>query len=257
MNKKIAFTSILIVTTCLSVIGGASADTSGNTSSRVGITFTDDGRREASVKFDANGGTTSQGTLSGNIGDTLDLSKVKTATRSNYNFEGWYTAKTGNTKMPKSIKLKEGGVTYYAHWKEIPSKVVYRVYNPNTGEHFYPTSTYERDANVKAGWRNEGILEYSPTSGTPIYRIYNPNAKGGDHYYTSSKYEAQTRVKEGWKWDYNGKPVFYSGGTKPVYVAYNPNAVTGAHNYTMNAYEQYSLLKIGWKYGSTAWYALK
>ncbi|WP_058209252.1 adhesive domain-containing protein, partial [Lactococcus lactis] len=137
------------------------------------------------------------------------------------------------------------------------TQVVYRVYNPNTGEHFYPTSAYERDQVVNAGWRNEGILETAPTSGRAIYRVYNPNAKGGDHYYTTSQYEAKSLVSKGWKWDNNAKPVFYSGGSKPVYVAYNPNAETGAHNYTMSAYEQNSLLSMGWKYGETAWFAVK
>lgn len=137
------------------------------------------------------------------------------------------------------------------------TQVVYRLYNPNTGEHFYPTSTYERDQDIKAGWRNEGTLETAPTSGTAIYRVYNPNAKGGDHYYTTSQYEAKSLVSKGWKWDNNGKPVFYSGGSKAVYVAYNPNAETGAHNYTMSSFEQNSLLNSGWKYGETAWFAVK
>lgn len=136
-------------------------------------------------------------------------------------------------------------------------QVVYRLYNPNTGEHFYPTSAYERDQDIKAGWRNEGTLETAPTSGTAIYRVYNPNAKGGDHYYTTSQYEAKSLVSKGWRWDNNAKPVFYSGGSKAVYVAYNPNAETGAHNYTMSSFEQNSLLSIGWKYGETAWFAVK
>ncbi|HCU75193.1 adhesive domain-containing protein [Lactococcus taiwanensis] len=139
----------------------------------------------------------------------------------------------------------------------VKTQVVYRLYNPNTGEHFYPTSKYERDATIKAGWRNEGTLENAPKEGKAVYRIYNPNVKGGDHYYTMSKYEAEVRVSEGWKWDNNAKPVFYSGGNKAVYVAYNPNAKSGAHNYTMSAFEEQSLLNSGWKYGKTAWYAVK
>lgn len=256
MKKRIFSTSVLLVILSSCSIG-VYANTSGNVTSSVGITFTDQGTTDQPVRFDANGGTTQQATLYGAIGQKVDLSKVKSATRSAYSFTGWYTSKSGNTKMPQNVKLKKGGVTYYAHWKAVPSRVVYRVYNPNTGEHFYPTSAFERDANLKAGWRNEGKLEYAPTSGTAIYRVYNPNVIGGDHYYTSSNYEAQSLVKKGWKWDNKGKPVFYSGGNKPVYVAYNPNAVTGAHNYTMNSFEENSLLKGGWKYGAVAWYALK
>lgn len=133
---------------------------------------------------------------------------------------------------------------------------VYRLYNPNTGEHFYTTSNAEKVATVHAGWNDEGTGWIAPTSGEPVYRVYNPNAKGGDHYYTKSNYEARSLVKVGWKWDNNAKPVFYSGGNVSVNVAYNPNAQSGAHNYTVNGFEQSSLLKSGWKYGAVAWKAV-
>ncbi len=134
---------------------------------------------------------------------------------------------------------------------------VYRLYNHNTGEHFYTTSTTEKNIDVSAGWTYEGLGWTAPTtSSTPVYRVYNPNAKGGDHYYTKSKYEAQALVNLGWKWDNNGKAVFYSGGSQAVYVAYNPNAQSGAHNYTESGFEQNSLLSNGWKYGAIAWYGV-
>ncbi|MGX7010571.1 hypothetical protein [Lactococcus cremoris] len=134
---------------------------------------------------------------------------------------------------------------------------VYRLYNHNTGEHFYTTSGTEKNANVSAGWTYEGIGWVAPTtSSSPVYRVYNPNPMGGDHYYTKSKYEAQSLVNKGWKWDNNGKAVFYSGGSQAVYVAYNPNAQSGAHNYTESSFEQNSLLNTGWKYGAVAWYGI-
>lgn len=106
---------------------------------------------------------------------------------------------------------------------------------------------------MSVGWQDEGIGWITSSSGTPVYRVYNPYASGGDHYYTTSKYEAQQLVKKGWRWDNNGAPVFYSNGSKNLYVAYNPNAKSGAHNYTTSAYEQNTLLKKGWKYGAVAW----
>lgn len=131
---------------------------------------------------------------------------------------------------------------------------IYRLYNKNTGEHFYTKSQTEQINAIIAGWNDEGIGWVAPKSSkSPVYRVYNPHAKGGDHYYTKSKYEAQTLVNKGWKWDGNAKPVFYSGGKSPVYVAYNPYAQSGSHNYTPNSFEQKSLLNNGWKYGSTAW----
>jgi len=130
---------------------------------------------------------------------------------------------------------------------------VYRLYNPNTGEHFYTENAYEKNSLSNSGWKYEGIGWQSATSGTPVYRVYNPNAKGGDHYYTMSRYEAQSLISQGWRWDNGGKPSFYSAGNTNLYVAYNPNAQSGSHNYTTNSYEQNSLLKGGWKYGSVAW----
>ncbi|MDR2833830.1 MAG: family 25 glycosyl hydrolase, partial [Streptococcaceae bacterium] len=55
------------------------------------------------------------------------------------------------------------------------TQAIYRLYNKNTGEHFYTSSSYERDSLINAGWNNEDIGWTAPNSGTPIYRIYNPN----------------------------------------------------------------------------------
>ena len=38
---------------------------------------------------------------------------------------------------------------------------IYRVYNPNSGEHLYTKSATERDTLVKAGWKDEGVAFYS------------------------------------------------------------------------------------------------
>ncbi|MFC4651725.1 hypothetical protein ACFO26_02250 [Lactococcus nasutitermitis] len=151
--------------------------------------------------------------------------------------------------------LIAGGIATTSHASAATSVPVYRLYNVNTGEHFYTESLAEKNADVKAGWSYEGTGWQAPTKGAAIYRVYNPNANGGDHYYTKSKGEAAALVKLGWKWDNGGKAVFYSGGKVPTYVAYNPNAQSGAHNYTVNKAEQNNLLSLGWKYGAVAWYA--
>ena len=137
-----------------------------------------------------------------------------------------------------------------------PLGTVYRLYNPHTGEHFYTESLTEKNSLVAGGWGYEGIGWQAPTQGTPVYRLYNPNAKGGDHYYTKSTFEVSQLVKQGWKKDNAGKPVFYSGGNTKVYVAYNPHAKSGAHNYTTSNAEQQNLLKAGWKYSTVAWNAV-
>jgi len=127
---------------------------------------------------------------------------------------------------------------------------IFRLYNPNTGEHFYTSNAAERDKLTPLGWIYEGIGWVAPTTGQPVYRLYNPNAQGGDHYYTLSNYEKNELMKKGWKYDGS---FFKSGGDIKVYVAYNPNAKSGTHNYTTSRGEQNSLLSAGWKYDAVAW----
>lgn len=130
---------------------------------------------------------------------------------------------------------------------------VYRLYNVNTGEHFYTTNEVEYEYLQANGWSDEGIGWYGSNSGEPVYRLYNPNATGGDHYYTLSRGEAEFLIAQGWSIDNNWSPAFYSSGSTNLYVAYNPNAQSGAHNYTTNGMEQNVLLNSGWMFGEVAW----
>ncbi len=139
---------------------------------------------------------------------------------------------------------------------EIAGLDIYRLYNENTGEHFYTSGSNEKDALVQAGWVFEGVGWVAPTEGEPVYRLYNPNADGGDHYYTINREEADSLVALGWLMDNDAKPVFYSGGEINLYSAYNPNAKSGAHNYTTNRAEQDALIGAGWMYDQVAWKVL-
>lgn len=78
---------------------------------------------------------------------------------------------------------------------------VYRLYNPNNGDHHYTTSKGEHDILVTLGWRSENIGWQS--GGTiPVYRLYNPNALGaGSHHYTTSKGEADYLDSIGWNYE--------------------------------------------------------
>lgn len=129
------------------------------------------------------------------------------------------------------------------------TKPMYRVYNPNSGEHFYTANTGERSSLVSAGWKYEGVGWVAPASGSPVYRLYNPNA--GDHHYTVNKTERNLLIRAGWKSEGIG---WYSGGSIPVYRQYNPNAKSGSHNYTTNKSENDSLVRAGWRAEGVAWY---
>ena len=137
---------------------------------------------------------------------------------------------------------------------EIKAVEMHRLYNPNSGEHFYTGNAKEKDELVKLGWRYEGTGWYAPeTSNSPVYRLYNPN--GGDHHYTLKAEERDALVKAGWKDEGTG---WYSDDAKtvPIYREYNPNAYSCNHNYTANKNEHDALVKIGWRDEGIGWYGV-
>ncbi|MGM0337065.1 MucBP domain-containing protein [Enterococcus sp. AZ007] len=141
-----------------------------------------------------------------------------------------------------------------ASGEEANAADMHRLYNPNSGEHFYTAASGEKNHLVKVGWKYEGIGWTSPENGSAVYRLYNPNA--GDHHYTMNVGEKNHLVKVGWKYEGIG---WYSDTKKavPLYRAYNPNAKAGSHNYTVNYAEQQNLLRVGWKNEGIAWYGIK
>lgn len=136
-----------------------------------------------------------------------------------------------------------------------------RLYNPNSGEHFYTKDQHEKDVLVKLGWKYEGIGWSAPVEGAPVYRLYNPNA--GDHHYTMSSNEKDTLVSIGWQYEGIGwysvsKVIAPAYGALQVYREYNPNAkAAGSHNYTVSEIENDNLVDKGWIDEGIAWWALK
>lgn len=137
------------------------------------------------------------------------------------------------------------------NWDASP---MYRLYNPNSGEHFYTKSIDEQKDLIKKGWKGEGIGWYAPSSGEDVHRLYNPNS--GDHHYTLSAEEKDSLVSKGWKYEGVGWKSDTAKGT-PLYRAYNPNAKTGTHNYTTSAEEQKMLISKGWKDEAIGWYGIE
>ena len=138
--------------------------------------------------------------------------------------------------------------------EEVETVDMYRIYNPNSGEHFYTANVAEKDKLVKLGWRYEGIGWKAPVkSNTPVYRLYNPNA--GDHHYTRSIDERDYLVSLGWKYEGIG---WYSDDAEsvPLYRQYNPNAKAGNHNYTASKSENDWLVGFGWRYEGVGWYGV-
>lgn len=133
---------------------------------------------------------------------------------------------------------------------------VYRLYNPNSGEHFYTEDYTERDHLLSVGWSYEGIGWTAPVKdvndSTPVYRLYEPI--GGLHLYTVSDNEKNTLLAHGWHDEGVGWYSDSSQMTIPMYREYNPNS--GQHNYTKNAEEDRNLISKGWKQEGIAWYGV-
>lgn len=131
---------------------------------------------------------------------------------------------------------------------------MYRLYNANSGEHFYTGSPVETQNLVDAGWFYEGVAWNAPTkTGAPVYRLYNPNS--GDHHYTMSAEERDMLV--GYGWQYEG--VCWNSASPedlPLYRLYNPNADCGSHHYTGSTLERDNLVSVGWIYEGIGWFGL-
>ena len=135
---------------------------------------------------------------------------------------------------------------------------MHRVYNPNSGEHFYTADENEKNHLVSLGWRYEGIGWIAPkTSSIPVYRLYNKN--GGEHHYTMDASERDMLVSKGWKYEgigwYSADP--NDSSSIPVLREYNPNAFANNHNYTKDVEEHNMLMRVGWRDEGKAWYSIQ
>ena len=211
--------------------------------------------------------------------DPADINKATTATVSNVTFMGEPVEPEVTITMANGTKLVEdtdytleyvdndqvGTATVIikgtgnfmgtkvAQFQIGEHQAMYRVYNPNSGEHFYTASTVERDHLIEVGWKNEDIGWYAPEkSNAPVFRLYNPNA--GEHHFTMSAVERDALVKEGWNDEGIG---WYSDEAQTVKVLrqYNPNAYANNHNYTTSQYEFDHNISLGWQDEGIAWYA--
>lgn len=122
---------------------------------------------------------------------------------------------------------------------------VYRLYNKVNGDHFYTTSSGERDA-ITTQWGNvwtaEGVaFTLDPSVDTaPLYRFY--NKVNGTHFYTTSAAERDNVIAR-WSATYSYEGVAFNVGTTqhtgetPVYRLYNSQS-GGSHFYTTSATER-------------------
>ena len=133
-----------------------------------------------------------------------------------------------------------------------PSVPMYRMYDPNSGEHFYSGSELERDFLIEAGWHYEGVGFNFPVEGAPVHRLYEPVY--GEHLYTMDEAEMNKLLDKGWNYE---NVAFNSAGTDevPQYRLHNPNSKRGAYHFTGSQEERDLLISFGWEYQGIGWYS--
>ena len=135
-----------------------------------------------------------------------------------------------------------------------PMVDMFRMYDPNSGEHFYTGSTEERDNLVAVGWKYEGVgFTFPLTTGDPVHRLYDPAT--GEHLYTMDVAEMNMLLAQGW--NYEG--IAFNSGFEnevPQYRLHNPNATRGAYHFTASEVEKNNLIAAGWEYQGIGWYSL-
>lgn len=175
------------------------------------------------------------------------------------NSSDYYTYLNTDDKLANIARAQANGIaSAYGLTKGSTSPsggvTMYRLYNPNSGEHFYTLDVSERLHLMGLGWNDEGIGWYAPQAGSDVYRLYNPNA--GEHHYTLNAAERDTLVRAGWIYEGVSFKSASSSAGIPVYRQYNPNAFANNHNYTASSSEANYLISIGWHDEKIGWYAL-
>lgn len=121
---------------------------------------------------------------------------------------------------------------------ESKTRAVYRLYNPNSGDHLYTTNVVEAKACQGAGMEYEGIAWIYPETGDGIYRLVH----NGRHH-LALKDEHDKLVAMGWKSE--GLIARSGGEGRPIRRLYNPNG--GEHVFTTSDKEHDALTQAGWK----------
>ena len=158
---------------------------------------------QCTATFDANGGSTpSPQTITVNSGSALGT--LPTTYRTGYTFFGWFTAKTGGTRVTTTTTITSN-VTYYAQWTAYTYTLTYDA-NGGTGAPSSQTWTHD-DASIKLSSTkptrtNYTFLGWAETS-TATSAAYSAGAT-----ISSNKWAQNTTLYAVWK--SSGSPTTYT-----------------------------------------------
>ncbi len=162
------------------------------------------------LTYNANGGSVSPGSKTLTFGDSYGT--LPTPTRSHYNFDGWYTAASGGTKVSSSTTPSSAvNITIYAHWiiksekgwikaSALPSgaQVTQRKYS-YTQRFYTESSSYPLSGWT---WYDKKRTSWGPTQG-PVYSDPSNGERNvwSEQYVVSSNYRTlyhYYRYSTGW-----------------------------------------------------------
>lgn len=187
--------------------------------------------------------------------DSTETNKPADTTNADKNTVTTTATPDKNTAAPQKAQTKAAAApasTKAAQPEQQATIQVYRVYNPNSGEHLHTMNANERNFLVNLGWRYEGVSMLVTPTGHQLHRIYNPNS--GEHHYTLNMNEINMLKRAGWR--YEGIAWHTPNSGVAIYRVYNPNTRgAGAHHYTMDANERDTLIRSGWRNEGISWYS--
>lgn len=151
------------------------------------------------LNFDANGGTCTIGYYTLKSGDSYGILPIPT--RKGYTFTGWYTEKSGGSKVSSSTKMKEKNVTVYAQWKSDRGGYDNAATLPINGS--WSDSYWHTDSDHEHWYKivlpADGKLTFKAMSyASVLYKLYTQDLKqvGGMHWSLSNGTENSPNTVE-------------------------------------------------------------
>ncbi|MCI1223588.1 MAG: InlB B-repeat-containing protein [Bifidobacterium subtile] len=226
------------------------------------------------ITFDANGGKFADGSASQRVSakQGAKYALAKAPLRSGYSFSGWFTAKSGGSKVT-GTPAATGSLTLYAQWKAVPQAKVATAFSA-AGSSSVTASSASVSATLKdsAGKPVAGAAVTFATADGKVSASVKTSAFGVAKT-TLTGLKAATKYSVGAKYAGDathsastlGSPIAFTtkpapkpvskGVPVPVYRVYNH--YSGLHHYTTSLVEKNKLVKLGWKYEGVSFKAAR
>ena len=186
------------------------------------------------LRFDANGGQCTESQRNATINAAIGV--LPTPTREHYNFDGWYTAATGGTRITADdIFNATSNITLYAHWNP---KTFTVTLNANGGS--CSTASKTGTYGVAIGAIPNPVRDYYTFDG------WYTSASGGDRVTESTVFSTSTDVTIYAHWTQNAVSGWVLKSSMPANAqivnqkwTYNQRTNTESRETSLSGYTQY------------------